>query len=279
MDRPKNDPDEPLSGALPLPLADDDRSAFCMFHLQRMVAADTVEALWSVHRDCMAAFGFDRLTFALGSAPQGPSFSTMGDLLLLTSHDTTYAAQFLRPGHFRQTPMASWLRWNFGARSFCHANQMRRANRLTPAEQQALEIKETLGLKAGYVIRLRCQPLHLAGVVSLSASDGVPQAEVDRLWQAQGDDIILLNEVMQMRMSTLPLQTKGRPMSARQRQALGWIGSGKSVQDVAQIMGIAPATVEKHLRLAREALGVETTAHAVLKASFLNQLITLAEDH
>mgnify|MGYP003382976736 CR=1 FL=1 len=42
--------------------------------------------------------------------------------------------------------------------------------------------------------------------------------------------------------------------------------------DIALIMGIAPPTVEKHLRLARETLGVETTAHALIKAAFLNQV-------
>jgi LuxR family transcriptional regulator len=37
-------------------------------------------------------------------------------------------------------------------------------------------------------------------------------------------------------------------------------------------MGISPAMVEKHLRLAREVLDVETTAHAVAKAALFNHL-------
>ena len=42
-----------------------------------------------------------------------------------------------------------------------------------------------------------------------------------------------------------------------------------------RLMGLTPATVEKHLRLAREALDVETTAQAVLKAAFYNQMFTV----
>ena len=53
---------------------------------------------------------------------------------------------------------------------------------------------------------------------------------------------------------------------------LEWVGDGKTAQDISTIMGVSPATIEKHLRLAREALDVETTAQAVLKASFQNQL-------
>ena len=41
-------------------------------------------------------------------------------------------------------------------------------------------------------------------------------------------------------------------------------------------MGLTSATVEKYLRLAREALDVDTTAQAVLKASFQNQIYVLA---
>jgi LuxR family transcriptional regulator len=36
-----------------------------------------------------------------------------------------------------------------------------------------------------------------------------------------------------------------------------------------------PATVEKHLRLAREALDVDTTAQAILKASTQNQFFLI----
>jgi hypothetical protein len=42
------------------------------------------------------------------------------------------------------------------------------------------------------------------------------------------------------------------------------------MQDVACIMGVSPAMVEKHLRLAREALDVDTTAQAVAKAAMMN---------
>jgi len=67
-----------------------------------------------------------------------------------------------------------------------------------------------------------------------------------------------------------------RPLTRRQREVLEWVGDGKTVQDIALLMGLTPATVEKHLRLAREALEVGTTAQAVLKASYQNQIFVLA---
>lgn len=47
------------------------------------------------------------------------------------------------------------------------------------------------------------------------------------------------------------------------------------MQDIALLMGLTPATIEKHLRLAREALNVETTAQAVLKAALQNQMFVI----
>jgi len=59
-------------------------------------------------------------------------------------------------------------------------------------------------------------------------------------------------------------------LTARQREALEWVADGKTSQDVALLMGVSAAMVEKHLRLARETLSVDTTAQAVAKAALMN---------
>ena len=41
------------------------------------------------------------------------------------------------------------------------------------------------------------------------------------------------------------------------------------------LMGLTAATVEKHLRNAREALDVGTTAQALMKASLSNQIFVI----
>lgn len=58
----------------------------------------------------------------------------------------------------------------------------------------------------------------------------------------------------------------------RQREVLEWTSAGKTVAEVATILGLTPATVEKHLRLARDALDAGSTAQAILKAHVTNQI-------
>ena len=66
----------------------------------------------------------------------------------------------------------------------------------------------------------------------------------------------------------------GLHLTERQREILCWIADGKTLQDITVLTGLALSTVEKYLRRARDELGVETTAQAVVKAAFLNQLFT-----
>jgi LuxR family transcriptional regulator len=80
-----------------------------------------------------------------------------------------------------------------------------------------------------------------------------------------------LNNILHLKVLALPYGVRSR-LTSRQREVLEWIGDGKSVQDTAILLGLTPATVEKHLRLARQALNVDTTAQAVLKASLHNQM-------
>jgi LuxR family transcriptional regulator len=110
------------------------------------------------------------------------------------------------------------------------------------------------------------------GAIALTGRRGLSQDDVDAIWEAHGRDIILANNVAHLKITSLPYAPPTRGLTKRQREALQWVGDGKTTQDIAVLMGLTPATVEKHLRLARESLNVETTAQAVLKAAFQNQM-------
>lgn len=55
------------------------------------------------------------------------------------------------------------------------------------------------------------------------------------------------------------------PLSAREREVLHWVAGGKTDREVAQILGISPRTVHKHLQHSYEKLGVETRTAAVMR--------------
>ncbi|TXF11050.1 response regulator transcription factor [Pelomicrobium methylotrophicum] len=56
-------------------------------------------------------------------------------------------------------------------------------------------------------------------------------------------------------------------LTPRETEVLSWIAKGKTNRDVAEILGISPRTVSKHLEHVFEKLGVETRAAAAALAS------------
>jgi len=78
-----------------------------------------------------------------------------------------------------------------------------------------------------------------------------------------------------LKLSSLPHYTGEVVLTKRQREVLEWIGDGKTTQDTAIILGLTPATVEKHLRLAPEALHVDTTAQALFQPRLIPNVLRL----
>lgn len=53
------------------------------------------------------------------------------------------------------------------------------------------------------------------------------------------------------------------PLTQREMDVLEWVACGKTNRDVAEILGMSPRTVNKHLEHIYEKLGVETRTAAV----------------
>ena len=124
---------------------------------------------------------------------------------------------------------------------------------------------------AGYTISFVTTGSRQRAAMALTARPGLDQDDVDKIWAQHGRDIEIINNVAHLKIMSLPnLGSIG--LSTRQRQILEAVGDGKSALEISSLLGISVAMVEKHLRLARAALGVETTAQALLKAAFLNQV-------
>ncbi|HYG89445.1 MAG TPA: response regulator transcription factor [Azospirillum sp.] len=56
------------------------------------------------------------------------------------------------------------------------------------------------------------------------------------------------------------------PLTAREAEVLSWIAGGKSNRDIAEILGLSPRTVDKHLEQIYAKLGVENRASAAAVA-------------
>ena len=244
-------------------------------YLNFLSNAQSLEELWSAHTDKMAEYGFDRLIYGFTRYRTERSLGDPNDFIVLSNHDRAYVEGFLDGGLYFHAPMLRWALDHEGACSWKLIQQMQESLTLSKDELRVLEFNQKMGLTAGYTISFKSVSARSKGAISLAAQQDMSQDDIDAVWDRSGEDILLMNNIAHLKILTLPYNTPSRSLTRRQREALEWVGDGKTTQDIAVLMGLTSATLEKHLRLAREALAVETTAQAVLKAALQNQMFVL----
>ena len=241
-------------------------------HLQLITRSESLEELWSLHCQKMKTFGFDRLLYGLTRFRHGRTLGDPEDFVILSNHDPGYVERFISEGHYHHAPMLQWALDHDGACSWGVTAKKSLEGSMAAQEQEVLRYNQSMGVTVGYTISFRTLSARSKGAIALTSREGMSQSEADAIWAQHGFEIELMNEIAHLKILTLPQSVPHRCLTSRQREALEWVGDGKTTQDVALLMGLTIGTVEKHLRLAREVLSVDTTAQAVLKASVANQI-------
>ncbi|MEX0318308.1 MAG: LuxR family transcriptional regulator [Ruegeria sp.] len=244
-------------------------------YLQYVSYSKTLEELWDAHTRQMADYGFDRLLYGYTQYRTATSLGDPEDFVILTNHDKDYIDGFLHSGLYFHAPMLKWALDHEGAASWRMLAEMNASQAMTRDERRVYDFNASKGVMAGYTVSFNSVSIRTKGAISLCAREDLSQDDIDAVWDEHGQDILLMNNVAHLKIMNLPYTAPNRSLTKRQREALQWVGDGKTTQDIALLMGLTSATVEKHLRLAREALSVETTAQAVLKAALHNQMFVV----
>ncbi len=248
-------------------------------YVTEMTNAQSIEQLWEMHVQKMNSYGFDRIIYGFThfSTPKG--FGDPDDFILLTNHSSEYVDEFVHEGLFLDAPMTNWAFENEGVCSWRMLENLAKTSSYSVGEMRAIEFNKRHGATCGYTISFNPLSARSRGAIGLTGRVGLTQDDVDDIWKRYGDELVLINNVAHLKIMSLPYTTmSGRKLTKRQREALEWVADGKTAQQIAMLMGLTAATVEKHLRLARENLGVETTAQAVLKAAFQNQMFVVERE-
>ncbi len=240
--------------------------------LETVLHSHTIEEVWTLLVDRMCDHGFCRMIYGFTGFRTANSFGDPLDMIVLSNHCPEFMDQFMSNGYYSQAPMVRWAADNVGACSWRWMQDRQAAGQLSREEAEIMAFNHRHGIRAGYSISFKDVSIRAKGAIGLAVPEHVSQDEVDGLWREHGQAIEVLCTAAHLRMTTLPFAGANRVLTDRQREVLEWVGDGKTIQDIATIMGLTAATVEKHLRRARDTLDVETTAQAVLKASIQNQI-------
>lgn len=244
-------------------------------YLDEITNAPSIEALWDLHCRKMAEYGFTRIFYGYTNFRSGRSLGDPDDFIIVTNHSKEYTDWFLGEQMYFHAPMVKWALENEGYTSWGMIRDMVESGVMTPSEKKVFEFNQKMRVTCGYTVSFKSVSPRSKGAIALTGHEDMTQAEADAIWDEHGREILVMNNVVHLKILSLPYVGPARGLTKRQLEALHWVGDGKTTADIALLMGLTPATVEKHLRLAREVLNVETTAQAVLKAALHRQMFVV----
>lgn len=247
-------------------------------HLDAILRATDLETVWVHTCDYFRGIGFSHVIYGYSPDYRGGGMGPREDFLVLSTFGRSFTAELLDHRHYESSITFNWALRNVGIASFTMRAADSGLSHFAPPRADSLAFFDRHGMGVGLSIGFPPTRSKGRGVMSLIAPPGMSQDTVDRHIRQHGKAMFVVGAVAHRCLIAMPYAPAERRLTRRQREVLEWLAEGKSMADVATIMGVALPTVEKHLRLARETLGVETTAHALSKAAFLNQVFSLPVD-
>lgn len=238
--------------------------------LTRIAEATSVNEAWLIANEFFSALGFSRANYGYTRFLYNKNVGDPDDAIFLTTGDAEYARIYFHNGFYARTPVYRWAVSNAGSCTWKWVREAYAAGKLSDEEAESVRINAAMGVTAGISVSFPETTTRSKGALGLVADKTLTVDDVEEVWATRKDEILAVAHMMHLKIIILPQPYSKRTLTERQREALEWVADGKTTQDVALLMSVSPAMVEKHLRLARESLQVETTTQAVAKASLLN---------
>lgn len=240
--------------------------------IENILAARSAEQVWQRYVLALTHMGFPHVSYHGMRLLRSESARMIDDSILLSSHSPRLLHELLSQNLLQNAPMYRWMERNQGSESWDWMRTQRIAGRLKPADERAMDLFTRYGYVAGYAISLGDSVARLRAGVILNGAIGQRQDKLDDTWSRSRREIEVLTGVVHLRIASMPFNQPEEVLTLRQREVLECISVGQTTQEIAELLDVTPATVEKHLRLARKALGARTTAQAILLAASRRQI-------
>jgi len=231
--------------------------------IDALCGAQDVDELWPVFLEEAHAAGFDHAIYGVNRVR---FFGTFGEKLhsfALSDLPDNIQKVLWDEGLYRHVVAATWAISNSGSISLHEAARQVHHGEVTPEQHDAHFKMVELGVTSGIAIGFnKCGGTTVAGMGLVNL--GKSHQELDEAWAVVGPRMETYARIFHMKMSCLPLPLT--QLTERQRDVLRWAACGKTTAEIATILGLSQATIEKHLRQARDNLGASNTAQALLNA-------------
>jgi DNA-binding CsgD family transcriptional regulator len=221
--------------------------------------ADNAQAVWKTVEGAFAAIGFPWICYV------GPTFSGGASLPHLMSNvPTDVAERWYSEKLYSFDP--SVLRANRSTETFLSGAEFLSADSTHAAILRFYSDLRDIGSRSAFVIPLWSFGQSAPGFVEIGSNHTADQFHA--LLRVVGREALLVAQFAKEAMifHQTPFQGSDVCLTAREKECLKWLAVGLRNERIAEVIGIAPATVKLHLFNARRKLGAATREAAVARA-------------
>lgn len=241
--------------------------------VNKILEADDLKQAWQELLALVHHFGFEKFVYATNRLMHIGSYEDKQDSLILSDCSDEFIGPFWHDNLYLDTPVCKWLIKNTGSRSLEYGSKKFHAGVLSAEEAVAQSALMETGVTSGYVIGYNTETSSTVSGFGL-LNFGAAQETADRQWQLHGAKLEAYCHIFHLKAQSFPVPLAHKSLTERQKEVLRWVGAGKTNAEVATILGVSPAAIEKHLRRVREILKVSTTTQAVLHAELTSNIFT-----
>ena len=246
----------------------DDFLSYCT----KILSSDDTSIAWDIYKQALTSIGFDRHIYISTHYRTYGLWGDPRDTLVLSSHEKIYNnALFSNELNFLQHhPDLDWLIHNPGlfmpwekfSEKDVHENSFKEKFKL---------LNDKFNVVSGIKFSLRQHSQESACVVLLTGNSQFKQSNIEDIWAFNKDKVYSITKILQLTIRSLPytgggIGPKHQRLTKRQAEVLNLVSSGNTLIEVAHKLDLSIPTIDKHLKLARCNLSVNSTAQAVAKA-------------
>lgn len=245
--------------------------------VKQIAESQSIENAWNVLLPIVHKAGFSNLLYATNRLRGPRKFGEHCDSWMISDAPEKFLERFWNQGLYQTVPVSNWILQNTGVTSLKYGSELYHNGKLDKiAEESQLALMEQ-GTTSGYAIGYNRENSAVVSGFGL-LNFGKSQEDADLDWEEHRVQLEAYCHVFHLRATSLPVPIKHKTLTKRQEEVLTWVGAGKTTAEVATILGLSTAAIEKHLKRVREVLNVSTTTQAVLHAQINARIFSLPRD-
>jgi DNA-binding CsgD family transcriptional regulator len=238
----------------------------------QFTASNEVNRNWELLNTALEEFGFDRVIYGKKLNPSLENLHNFSKSILLSSYGPELDEAYVNPRLYVDSPSLRWAMKNYGMITWEEMQRLAVRGELTNEEVSVINKTKELGLEVGITYSVPAYSQSYRSAFGLAFRKGGTQKEANAVWSKNRTFLEGALCAFDLTFAHFRSVPEGNELDQKTLETFSLIAEGRSNQEIAELEGCHPRTIETRLAKARERLGANNTLHALILAKDQGQI-------